>query len=509
MILNAPSRWLESVTDCPAGRVGQYLWVKAAGLSLIAFLLYFLTRTPGLDEFDSINFAMGVTRGFNLWQNQPHPPGYPLFIFLGWLGSKVFGAHPETSLHFVSALGGALLVTAWFGIVRLQFNERLAWWVATCLAITPAVWMAATKVLTDSLAAGLISLELLAAVCFLRSGTRASVLLAAICGAAAVGARPQLVLVAVIILVTTLRWRRAAPKLWAASMITFLIGCLFWLLPMCYLQWHIHPELPAWLVYPKLLYQQWQWRLDKPATYIGAGDWSPRYLAGRAVYHLLGWFNYGFGFIQSVWTLVLGATLAVVGLVSYFGRARPEESDREFWRLHCWWALAHILVIFISLSAAQRYYLIIFPLLLVALLRGFERLPFPSNRAALVLPALLLYIAVPLAIQNCRDDAPSVRLVAFLEQLYPPERRPQVVLLFDKARRHAEWYAPQFVTYENLPPTGDMPALLARASAVYTDDAKIPLPAGWRRVPLAIFARSPLIYMKDHFVELYLVDRGP
>jgi hypothetical protein len=39
-------------------------------------------------------------------------------------------------MHFISAVGGALLA-AWFAIMRLQFNEDFAWWVAICLAITP------------------------------------------------------------------------------------------------------------------------------------------------------------------------------------------------------------------------------------------------------------------------------------------------------------------------------------------------------------------------------------
>jgi hypothetical protein len=496
----------------PGTREGQsvtHFWLKASVLFLSASLLYFFTRTPGLDEFDSINFAMGVTRGFNLWQDQPHAPGYPLFIFLGWINRELFGASAEMSLHFVSALGGGLFVAAWFGIVRLQFNERLAWWVSLTLTVTPAVWMAATKVLTDPLAAGFISLELLAAVCFLRNGCRSSIFLASLCGAVATGTRPQLILVTVIILATALRLRRAAPGLWVTGLVTFLSACLLWLLPMCYLQWRARPDLSPWSVYPQLVYHQWQWRLNRPATYLGAGDWSLKYLGTRVSSHFLGWFGLGFGFLQSGFVLISGATLAIAGFAFYFFRER-ETADRSFWKLHAPWALVHFITIFISLSAAQRYYLIIFPLLLVTLFRGFERLPSPWNRAvAPLFPALLLSIAIPLAIQNAKDDAPSVRLVTFLKELYPAERRPQVVLLFTKARRHAEWYAPQFVIYRTLPAPDDLPSLLAGASAVYTDDAKLPLPAGWRRVPLAVFARSPLIYVKDHFVELYLVERPP
>jgi len=169
-------------------RMPQQIWIKAVLLFLGSFLLYWIFRSPGLDEIDSVNFAMGV-RHFNLWQHQPHPPGYPLYIFLGWLSSILFGAEPNGSLHFVAALGGALLVGTWFITIRLQFNERLAWWVALCLAVTPVIWQTSTKVLTDSLAAGLLSGQILAAVYFSKTPKRSVLFAVTLFGAAAAGTR--------------------------------------------------------------------------------------------------------------------------------------------------------------------------------------------------------------------------------------------------------------------------------------------------------------------------------
>jgi hypothetical protein len=276
---------------------------------------------------------------------------------------------------------------------------------------------------------------------------------------------------------------------------------------MSYTQWRLKQELPFWSVYPKLAYFQWHWRLDKPGTYLGAGDWNARYLGTRVFYHFFGWFGLGFGFIKSLRVLVIGSVIGVVGLGSYFWRA-GKSGDRDFWRLHAPWALVHTLVIFISLSPAQRYYLIIFPLLLVALMRGLLQMPSPWNWSALAFPALLLYIAVPLALDNHRHDPPALRLVRYLNQLYPNSRRSDVVLLFNKVRRHAEWYGPGFaVTFRQIPTADELPRLFTTASALYTDDAKVPLPRGWRRVPLAVFTRSAIIYWKHHSVTLYLIDR--
>ncbi len=479
--------------------------LKTALIFVIAFSLYFISRSPGLDEYDSVQFAMGV-RNFNIWEHQPHPPGYPLFIFFGWIGHE-FGASPEDSLHLVSSLGGALFVAMWFLIIRLQFNERLACWIAVCLTITPAVWMTATKVLSDSLATGFLSAEIFAALCFLRSGRRRALLAASLLGAAAAGTRPQLILVVAVILVTALRQRSSPWKAWLSSLSTLLAACLLWLVPMWYLQARLRPSAPAWLVYPKLLYGQWQWRLDKPHVYIGAGDWSLHYLAMRLGEHTLFWFALGFGFLQSPIALAVGTVMVIFGLAAYLSRPREAE-DRLFWSFHAPWALLHFATIFICLDGAERYYLIIFPLILIALLRGFLRLPAPWDWSTLALPALLLFITIPLAITNHREEAPPIRLVRYLERLYPSSARSHVALLFPHTGRHAEWYAPEFITILHIPPPDILREMTKGAAAVYTDDENFRLPEGWRRLPLADFSRSPVIYVKHHFLRLFLIDRG-
>jgi len=479
--------------------------IKATSIFLGVFALYFLTRSPGLDEIDSINFAMGVLH-FDLWHHQPHAPGYPLYIFLGWLGLKLFGASPNASLHFVSAIGGGFFVAAWFLIVRLQFHERLAWWVTGCLTITPVIWMTATKVLTDSLAAGLISAEILAAVYFVRNRRFAALASVVVFGAAAAGVRPQLILAVLAILVTALWQSRAGMKTSILAFSLLIAGCLLWLLPMSYLQWQLRPELSFWSVYPSQAYERWHWRLDKPAAYIGAGDWSLTYLATRFAFHILGWFGLGFGFLQSWLGLVAGMVIVIIGLAAYLFWAK-EIADSQFWKFHLPWAAVHVSVIFISLPANQRYYLVIFPLLLVVLLRGFLRLISPWRWSVLALPAVLFFNTIPAAIANHRDETPSLKMVRYLERLYPESTRGRVVLLLSTGtKRHAEWYAPDFITINPIPAPEKLREITKDAVAVYTDDPAAPLPAGWYRIPLAAFSRSVVIHWKGHFVELYLIE---
>ncbi|PYL06771.1 MAG: hypothetical protein DME34_08210 [Verrucomicrobia bacterium] len=484
-------------------------WHKATIIFCATFGLYFLSRSPGLDEIDSVNFAMGV-REFNVSEHQPQPPGYPLYIFFGWIGTKLFGASPQLSLHLVSALGGALLVAAWFLIIRLQFNERLAWWVTTCLAITPVVWMTATKVLSDAPAAGLISAAILAAICFAQRGGVVALLGVAVLGAAASGFRPQLGPVVCVILAIALRSRRSGLKMSILAWVGLVVGCLLWLVPMWYSQWALHREAPAWVVYPKLVYGQWQWLYNRSDNFIGAGDWSARYLSIRFVQHFLGFFGLGFGFLQSWVALIAGSVIVLFGFGAYVWRRR-EPVDRQFWSFHTPWALVHVIIIFICLPPTQRYYLVIYPLLLVALLRGFLRLPTPWQRMAFALPAVLLFTSIPIAIINHREDAPPERFVQYLQQLYPESMRGRVALILsNRSRRHVEWYAPEFriVRLPNISTVDDVLKATNGAVAVYTDDEKFALPLGWRRVPLTEFRRSIVIYLKSSRVRLLLVDRG-
>jgi Dolichyl-phosphate-mannose-protein mannosyltransferase len=480
-------------------------FIKAILIFLAAFTTYFVLRSPGLDEWDSVQFAMGV-REFNLWDHQPHPPGYPLFIFCAWLAGKVFGTTPEISLHLVSALGGALFVAAWFLIIRLQFSERLAWWIAGCLAITPVVWMTATKVFTDTLAAGFLGAQIFAALLFVRRQSLASLISVALLGAATAGTRPQMFLVSAVVLFVALRRAQGGRRIALLCASVFIVGCLAWLLPMWYLQARLRPDVPAWLVYPRLAYGQWEWRLDRPHTFIGAGDWSLRYLGTRFAEHFLGWLGIGFAFIQSPFTIVTGFALSFLGLGAYLFSRRDAE-DGQFWKFHAPWSLLHIAIMFTCLGGTQRYYLPIYPLLLVALIRGFMFMRVPWRWVALGFPALLVYIMVPAAIANHREQSPSIRSVRWLQQVYPPSRRKDVALLSRHVRRHVEWYAPEFQTFRKIPSIQDMPRILANKSAVYTDDSRVPLPPRWRLVPVAIFKRSVIIHVKDHTVTLFLVAR--
>jgi hypothetical protein len=353
----------------------------------------------------------------------------------------------------------------------------------------------------------LLSAELLVAIYFLAHKKRSLIICAALFGAAAAGVRPQLFPVAAVILGIPLKKSSSTAKTWCFAYAALIAGCLTWLLPMWYTQWQLRPDEPFWRVYPELAYGQWRWRLNRPSIYIGAGDWSPHYLGKRFASHILGWFSKGFGFIQSPRVLVAGIVLIMCAAIAYF-RFGYDTLDRQFWKFHSPWLIVHIAIIFVSLPGDQRYYLIVFPPLLVIMLRGFLRLPKPWNLSALCVPALLLYIVLPLAVENHREEAPPVRLVRFLEKLYPPSKRDGVLLVLPTTRRSFQWYAPQFKMLDHLPTSEQDEETIRNAKVVYTEDASLNR-ENYYLIELAEFKRSMLIYPQHRRVRLYLLERRP
>jgi hypothetical protein len=128
--------------------------VAVLGALFLAAHLVWLPST--LEDVDSVNFAMGV-RDFDVARHQPHPPGYPVFIALGKIGTRLAGALGAASpdvrgLAIWSAIGGALLAPLLFAFFsaldRDDGGSRAA--IATVVTIaSPLVWFNAARPMSD------------------------------------------------------------------------------------------------------------------------------------------------------------------------------------------------------------------------------------------------------------------------------------------------------------------------------------------------------------------------
>ncbi len=216
---------------------------------------------PALEDIDSINFALGL-HDFDPARHQPHPPGYPVYIALGWISrAALWALNPSweaarldaAALAIWSAIGGAVaLVAAWCLFRGLDTwtshasghptlgqetdaragstSARTSTWAVALLAVAPLFWMSGQRPMSDM--PGLAAT--LAAQALIVGGMRRPKLLAigACLAGAAAGIRVQSLalttpLLFLAVLVSGNRLRGALNAVGAVT-----VGVLVWALPL-------------------------------------------------------------------------------------------------------------------------------------------------------------------------------------------------------------------------------------------------------------------------------------
>lgn len=209
-----------------------------------------------LEDLDSFNFALAL-REYDPRKHQPHPPGYPVIVALGWTARQAVGAAggdgpaaDARALASVSAVFGAVMVVPLFMLCghleRLRRpgtpdGDAVALAATVVAVTTPLMWFAMARPMSDvpGLALSLVAQALLvgAWIAFRERafalGDR-RLLLGAIAASVAVGARSQGVWLVAPILVLALLGRRGSGAL--RAQLTALAGAglasLAWLVPL-------------------------------------------------------------------------------------------------------------------------------------------------------------------------------------------------------------------------------------------------------------------------------------
>ncbi len=113
-------------------------WASGAFLVLLVALtrIPFFART--LFEFDSVNYAVALTR-YDLAQDTPHFPGYPLHVGIGRLLFALVGDANRAYVleSFLLSIGAVLLV--WFAARRLA-GPRAALLASVVFVLNPFLW---------------------------------------------------------------------------------------------------------------------------------------------------------------------------------------------------------------------------------------------------------------------------------------------------------------------------------------------------------------------------------
>ena len=135
---------LSHLVDFHRRDIGLLILVVAA----LALYLAFLSRS--FDEGDAFNFALALIR-YDVSAHQPHPPGYPVFVFIASIPYFVTN-NQLLSLTLVSALSGALTLIPTYAIANRLFNRETAFFSALALMVVPGFWLVSEQGLSDMLA---------------------------------------------------------------------------------------------------------------------------------------------------------------------------------------------------------------------------------------------------------------------------------------------------------------------------------------------------------------------
>lgn len=509
-------------------RLIKWRWAMALIFVLTAGA-YLLSRSRWLDDYDSVQFALGIEH-FNLFLHQPHPPGYPLYVIAARILCRLLLFDETFALVFLSCLAGGLFVACWFQTIRIQIHPAFAWLFALSLAFMPMNWMTATKALSDMPASALMALAFLLMALSGQSQNREKdwivnlgkhpihlrrnnilLILAAGMLAAGCGFRPQNLTFSFLILVFALKLYRPGWKCAAWVLAVFILANLLWIIPTTYSQAVLaEAEGNAW-VYRDQLLKQWKWRFNKPNVYLGAEKITFSQFSHQLYAHFIaGWYKRGMGWYRENPLRPLGVAVYVLG-VCFFVLRKPARDlfPRGFWLFHLPWAIAYVLMALFCLPSAFRYYVPIAPFLLLPTLAGWWGLPHPWRRGSWCIPLLLLVAVLPLAWRNHTEPAPPVRLLQYIKEHHSPDEYDRVWLMITPGlTRHAQWYVPEFPRAPIHRPGASAQVFFEKAVAIYTDQPHFISDSGWKNVRLVKvgeFRRPMALYDKHEICLLYQV----
>jgi hypothetical protein len=126
----------------------QDAWI-AASLFALTLLSRIPFRSQILYHWDSVNFAYAM-REFSVAKEQPHPPGYIVYVWLCRVVDSLFG-DAQTTMVWISIVASALAVVALFYLGRSMFDRRIGLIAALFLATSPLFWFYSEIALPHSL----------------------------------------------------------------------------------------------------------------------------------------------------------------------------------------------------------------------------------------------------------------------------------------------------------------------------------------------------------------------
>ena len=198
-------------------------------LFVTAVILYLAFRSASFDDFDSYSFGLALDH-YSLTLQQPHPPGFPIYITLGRILRFLIG-DALTALTTLSALSGAASIVLVYLIGRIidPNYPSTGLFAALMIAFLPVHWLTSEKALSDALGLAAILIPLWLWARWIQQASTTKPWVPALLSGLALGVRPQNALPFLLLAVYLVFHRRRAFH--PFSILAFMLGVLLWLIP--------------------------------------------------------------------------------------------------------------------------------------------------------------------------------------------------------------------------------------------------------------------------------------
>lgn len=194
---------------------------------IIAFILRFNFRFLYLEDWDSVQFALGL-HNFSVVEHQPHPPGYPLYIILGRF-FYIFTQNDVTALTLMSAILGSLSIIPLYLLAQKMFGKLVALGSAILMIIIPIHWKLSELAFTDI--PGFFFLTVASYFIYLSKNSLKKLILSAFFSGIILGFRfNELPIIAGLLILTSFYQKKT--KAYLLSLGALVLGVAIWLIPL-------------------------------------------------------------------------------------------------------------------------------------------------------------------------------------------------------------------------------------------------------------------------------------
>jgi len=450
------------------------LWLASLMLGLAVALVCYVFFSSSIDDMDGALFWAGVL-DFDLLRTRPHPPGYPVYIFLGKILAAT-GLGPRAALTLLSCIGAGFAASMLPWIYRrigLQSSQALS--LSILLVAVPIYSMTGCKILTDPLGFAVFTLALF---CLLRKEGGSGLAVGALV-AIGIGIRPHGFLVLL-------------PLFFQRSVKSRLLGLLLGSAVV----WGSVFYVQGFDATLRAMEQQATWRFRTPGISVFSRDMTLPDLWERAWMFQRSFFASIFD-AQHLWLKLLSLALLAYGTITLALRPKKDIADP---RVRAWLlgTVIYGLFIFAFLPSHPRYLLPALPVLFLIFTRG-----------SVVVTAFLLVLTLPGTYRQVsllqEHRSPADLALEWMDERDPERAFP---LVNSRIAAHARVLSPERVEEKSLFSRGKP----THAKRYFVTDlepwCKARLSEGRARILAhAAFERAPIIHEKYTHVEAWWIER--